>query len=289
MAALVECEGVPRDLGRDQGAACAEAIRAAAGAPGLRRIADRLGRFDRASGRWLRDVQRHFPHQGEWTEGLARAAGVPGPALVRAMRAALRSDASAIAVAVVAQGGVQVARTATQGSVLRRMRPEGRFISLEIGPAVLTAPAIGLNEAGLAVAVVAGIEAAGACAASAALLVRDCLERFDSVESALAWCLGRPAASDASILLSDPTGEIAGVEFRAGGRRVARPDGGVLLLAGAGCDVATLEKSLAAAPDRDDFEAVLAAVLNERAVPATRIHPAERSLRAGSDAPVLTP
>ena len=123
---MVKCEGVPRDLGRDQGVAFATAIRAVAAGSALRRLSDRLGGEGRATRRWLRDVRRHFPHQGEWIEGLARAAGVPEFALVRAMRATLRIDASAIALASVGSGGVRIARTTVPGSALRYGRDDMR-------------------------------------------------------------------------------------------------------------------------------------------------------------------
>jgi hypothetical protein len=173
---IVECEGVPRDLGRDQGVALGAAIRADMAGSALRRLVDRLG-GQPDSRRWLRDVRRHFPHQGEWLDGLARAARVPPAALVRGMRASLRAGSSAVALAVAGADGVRIARSERDGSVLRRMRPEGRFASVEIGAPLLTSPWIGVNQGGLAVAAVGGAESPGSCAAPALLLVRDCLDR----------------------------------------------------------------------------------------------------------------
>lgn len=287
MATPVECEGVPRDLGRDQGTAFAAEIAAAVGASGLRRLADRLGRGDRETRRWWRDLRRHFPHQSEWLEGQARAAGVPVLALARAACAALGADPGAIALALAGGDGPRLARSAAHGARLCRMRPEGRFASLEVGSPLLTAPWIGVNEGGLALAAIAGVASGGGCVVSPLLLARDCLERFDAVESALAWCLGRPAAGGGSLLLADAGGEIAGVEIGARERRVLRPDAGALLLTGRLVDRPALEKALAAAP-RDDLDALLASVLGPRAArAAVRAEPAPRRLSPGFDAPPL--
>jgi hypothetical protein len=162
----MDCEGAPRDLGRDQAEAVGPAVRAAASGSAFRGLGDRLGALDPASRRWLRDVRRHFPHQGEWIDGLARAAGVPDLALARAMRAALIADPDAIVLAARVADGVRVARTAAPEALVRRSRPEGRFESVDLGAAVLTSPWIGVNEGGLGVAVVAAVAADGACAAS---------------------------------------------------------------------------------------------------------------------------
>jgi hypothetical protein len=285
---LMECEGAPRDLGRDQGEAVGPAIRAATAGSPLRSLTDRIGRFDPASQRWLRDVRRHFPHQGEWIEGLARAAGVPDLALARAMRAALTSDLDAVVFAVSVAGGVRLARTASPGAVLRRSRPEGRFESVELGDAILTSPWIGVNEGGLAVAVVAGAEGEGSCAASGALLARDCLERFDSVESALAWCLGRPVAPGGSIALADAAGGMVGVALEAKGRRFLRTEDGALVLAGRH-DPASLQKSLTASSmDGEDLAAVLTRALGSEAASTVAVaDPVRRSLRPAPDAPTI--
>jgi len=281
---VLACEGVPRDLGRDQGAALAAEIRAAAGDPVLRRLAAHVGAEGRASRRWLRDVRRHFPHQAEWLEGLARTARVSPLGLVRALRASLCSEAAGVALAVVSPSGLQLARSAVPGAVLRRMRPEGRFASLEVASPLLAAPWAGVNECGLAVAAIGGPELPSDCAGSAVLLARDCLERFDGLDSALAWCLGRPAAGGASLLLADAAGGLAAVEFARADRRVRRADGERLLVAGSACDVA-IEKALASAGG-DDLDALLAAALGDGAARAAiRLDPQGRSLRWDRDAP----
>jgi hypothetical protein len=282
---MLACEGVPRDLGRDQGRALALEIRAAVSDSAPSRLAGLLVGESRTSRRWLRDVRRHFPHQAEWIEGLARAARVSPLALVAGMRRALGAELTGVALAVCSPSRVQVARSAVPGAVLRRMRPEGRFASLELASPLLPAPWAGVNEGGLVVAAIGGVDApSSTCASSAVLLARDCLERFDALESALAWCLGRPAAGGSSLLLADAAGGVAAVEFGASDRRVLRPDAGSLLVAGSGCDVASLHKSLSGAA-RGDLDTLLEALLGEAAArSAIRLDPIARCLHPRRDA-----
>ena len=101
-----------------------------------------------------------------------------------------------------------------------------------------------MNEAGLAVVAAPGSGAPGACAAPAALLAQDCLQRFAKVESALDWCCGRPAGHAAALLFADSRGELAGVEIRAGSRRVLRPEGALLAWADTGAAGDELAKAL---------------------------------------------
>lgn len=273
MAALVECEGAPRDLGRDQAAAATRAIRAAVAAGStLSRLRDRFGIGDAHTMRWRRDARRYFPHQHEWLEGVARGAGVPDRALWRAAIAELERERDAL---LVGAEGVALWRSEPDGAQLRRVRPEGRFVSIELASPLLASPWIGINEAGLAVATSGGARP-GACRAHAALLARDCLERFEAVESALAWCLGRPAAPGAAILLADSAGELAGVELSAPGRRVRRPEAGILVLGGR--RVAELGKQLSGVPlELSALDAALARVLGDA---PPRVDLSARSLRA---------
>ncbi len=287
MSALIECAGAPRDLGLDQATSARAALRAASGHGGaVARWRDRLGVAEAEVSRWQRDLRRYFPHQHEWLEGAARGAGIPDRALLRAAIAALAREADALLVGAEGAddgGGSVLWRTESPGAVLRRVRPEGRFVSIELASPLLACPWIGLNEAGLAVAVTGGSQP-GRCRAHAALLARDCLERFEAVESALVWCLSRPAAPGASILLADALGEIAGVELHASGRRVRRPEGGVLTLGGP--RAAEVQKALSGRVTRAlDLERALEEVLGKSAVAAAaHVDLASRSLRASRNA-----
>jgi hypothetical protein len=241
----IRCAGVPREQGFAQGRASRDALRERCAARGaLARARDALGLLDSASARWLRDLRRYFPHQGEWLEGAARGAGLSLPALVRAARAS-QGDPPRALVACEGEAGARIGRSLPSHTILRRIEPEGRFRTLELALPWLPAPWLGVNEAGLAVAATSGARAGAACAAPGALFARDCLERFESVASALAWCLGRPAAPGASLLFADASGEIAGVELAQTDRRVRRPERGVLVLGADAARAAAVEKRLA--------------------------------------------
>lgn len=280
MSGPVECQGAPRDLGRDQGRAARDALRALAGEQGfVGRWRDHLQLGDPGTGRWLRDLRRYFPHQHEWLEGAARASGLPTRALARVAVAALDAERDALLVGIEGDEGAALWRSAARDSGLRRVHPEGRFRSIELASPALAAPWIGVNESGLAVAVTGGRRSAR-CTAHAALLARDCLERFESVESSLAWCLGRPASPGANILLADDSGELAGVELLPAGREVRRAESGVLVL---GSGAADLLKSIA---DQGGRRARIAALLASEPCgareAASHVDVASRSLQASS-------
>jgi hypothetical protein len=270
----VDCEGAPRDIGFDQGRACAGALRARLGSNGCwDRLRLRAGWSDPHDARVARDLRRHFPHQAEWLAGMARGAGVPLAWLERELSSdALSPSPDALAVAATSEvsdntdskaegraarrsraesereaegravrrsraessskAGGLLARTAARGAIVRRSHPEGGLGSLELALPWLSAPLAGVNEAGLALAAVPGPFEEGGCAAPASLLVQDCLQRFEGLEAVLDWCLGRPAAGSATLLLADASGEVAGVEFAGGERRVLRPAAGFLFATG---------------------------------------------------------
>ena len=211
----IHCEGAPRDLGRDHGSALRDEIRAAVGAGTLaRRLAALRG--DAATRRLHRDLRRYFPHQSEWLEGMARAAGVPRRALLRALAAAAGPDAPPAAVlAASAADALRVALPVPASAVLRHVRPEGRFASVELALPTASAPLAGVSEAGLAVAVLPRGPRPGRFAPPVSLFARDCLERFERVEPALEWCLSRPAAAGGALLLADASGEFVGVDAAA--------------------------------------------------------------------------
>lgn len=243
MRPVISCEGAPRDVGGDQGRACAAALGADYdGLPGLERARLRLGRVAPGVRRLSRDLARHFPRQAEAIDGMARMARVPRAWL--ALRLAEDLDAVSAGTALAAgpelAGGIALAaRTMVPGLILRRSEPQGGFRALELTAPWLTGSLAGVSEAGLAVAVVRdpGGAASEACAAPAALLVQDCLHRFESLEGALDWCLGRPASGPATLVLADAAGDVAGVSISGDRRSVLRPADG-LILAGSGRDAA---------------------------------------------------
>ena len=107
MSSAVECEGAPRDLGFDQGAACARALRATRAAQRLR---ERTALGSDAA--IVRDLHRHFPRQAEVLAGMSVAAGVPRAWLERMLAlelaeaepSGLRTESPPISFASAARG-----------------------------------------------------------------------------------------------------------------------------------------------------------------------------------------
>ena len=240
MTDVLVCEGAPRDLGLDQGRWCRATLSASYRANStLERARWRLGRHSEAARRVARDLRRYYPQQSEAIEGMSRGAGVPGAWLIDLLSRELRQGTAKGSLAFAAssdltEGTGIVARTLPDDTIVRRCRPEGGFASIELIRPWSTAPLAGINEGGLAVATVpepAGSDPGG-CAAPSVLLAHDCLARFDSIDAAVDWCLARPGAGSATILLADASGEIAGVHAQGPDRRVFRPADGLLLHTG---------------------------------------------------------
>jgi hypothetical protein len=244
----IECEGSPRDLGRDQGRACGRALRERfARQPAGARLRLRLG--GTAAG-LRRELARHFPRQAETLAGLAAAARVPAAWLAACLDAEGAADPAEPAVAVGRQitgSAALVGRALDREWIVRRSRPEGGFRSVEATRPWLAHALVGVNEAGLAAAVAYGDRASlasreakprvgslrGRCAAlPSAPLLQDCLQRFATLEACLEWCTGRPGERPATLLFADADGEIAGVEIGPDFRRVLRPAEGWLAAGG---------------------------------------------------------
>lgn len=244
MSLLVDCAGAPRDVGLDQGRACrAELADRFAELPWAEALQLRLGLADASVRRLQRDLARHFPHLSESLAGLAVGARVPQAFVAREIAAEL-ARGSAPTAALAGENALLV-RALEDPRVVRRSRPEGLFASLELTRPWLPSLLLGVNERGLAVAVAESGAAGEGCAAPAALLAQDCLERFEALDAALDWCAGRPAGGRATILLGDAAGEVAGIEIAGAERRVLRPADGLLARDAAGAELA---KSLRDSP-----------------------------------------
>ena len=221
MIPSVSCRGAPRDLGWDQGRACAATLRGARSLRG-RRPSGRLGAL-------LGDLRRHFPHQAEQLEGIARGAGIGLGALSSQWLRALREPASALA--AVCEGRTRLYAALPIDAIQRHILSDGRFATAEFSRPSFTAPLLGVNEAGLAVAV-SGRCAPQARVAPGALLARDCLERFEAVEAALAWCQVRPASAGHALLFADAAGGLAAVDRRGDVVERVAPRAGLICLGG---------------------------------------------------------
>ncbi len=221
----VACRGAPRDLGLDQGRACAAEIASvvAAHAGGALRRLFAAVRPPATQREVARDVYRFFPHMAERTAGLARGARVSPFALAALSALPERAPADALRV-VRGASGPCLARALPPDvlTVLRESAPDTDYRSLELVALAQIAPFVGVNEHGLAVgAVFTG--AGGECAAPAALLAQDCLQRFDRVEKAVEWLERRPAGGRARFALADATGAVALFEIEGGARKRRDP------------------------------------------------------------------
>ena len=265
----VHCAGAPRDLGLDQGEALREHVRESlrAGARGPALLAQlREWLPGSRSARAWHDLQTYFPHHAERTLGLSLGARVPTRALVARLAELLAGDGGLAA--GVSGEGMLLARSFgprldADELVVRYSAPDNDYRTVELAPVWSAAAAIGVNEHGLA-ATVTALPAADpllrGCAAPAALLVQDVLQRFDTVAKAVEWALRRPAGGCASLLLADASGTIAGVAIEGRKRRLL--DAGRSLSGfGPQSAVAALEKSLAEARSLD--AASLARLLGE--------------------------
>jgi hypothetical protein len=228
----------------------------------------------------LRELERYFPHQWEQLEGMARAAGAPVRDLGDAMLETLAGLAGPGPVAFVRDAVPRLGCWLPADVRPRRARPEGRFPSVELTLPILTTPIAAVNEAGLGVVTGFGPGRPERGRAPAALLLRDCLERFECVEPALAWCLGRPAGAPGQILLADASGDVAGVEILHAGRRVRRPANGLLVLGRPEAREAALAKALSD-PERGEAEldrALEAALAESGPVAFAQVDPVGRRL-----------
>lgn len=244
---VTSCSGAPRDLGFDQGRACRDILREGIAQAGLRTARRRLPNLRPwSSGPVLgtglgREIIRHYPHLSERMAGLALGADLPLESLVSYMEARANSDSPVCrpARALAAAGPVPwLAREFPSGSgtnhgwTLRRSRPEVGFASVEVTVPWLASAVAGVNEAGLAAAIVVNESTAmatdSAHGAIALLLIQECLQQFASLDSCLDWCSKRPSACDARILFADASGEIASIDMDRSERRVVRSREGVL-------------------------------------------------------------
>jgi hypothetical protein len=259
------CSGAPRDLGLDQGLRFREVIRAEVerrlrgkGSGGL------LGPLvvrDPEVARSARNTARFYPHMAERAEGIARGARV-SRAEVEALLASKWRGGGETLIGVTSKGdgaGVLIALSTQREAplFLRRSQPENGYRSLEIAIPWRVPALAGVNEHGLAAAAseLSSSASLSTCAAASALLVQDCLQRFDSADKAIEWCERRPAWGSASVLLADADGILARVDLQGELRRVHRGSNGIPLGAGEKDCVASLEEACRAS-QRLDIEAL---------------------------------
>lgn len=254
----IECAGHPRDMGLAQGRAFSESIRAACDAAGVSVRRSRMPTLKALTAGKLRgsgagrEFFRHFAHQSERLEGIARGAMVPTDSLLElhlrireggtqggllSRRASLRAHSAGAASSekqVLLERTLPAAEPGEAGWSLRESRPAVGFRSVEVGLPWLVPAVAGINEAGLAV--MAGPILWGESGRDgfppAALLVRECLQRFEDLGGALDWCRKRPVEGEQSIVLADISGGVATVISSGRDRRVQEGEGELYLEGG---------------------------------------------------------
>jgi hypothetical protein len=258
MWTTIECAGHPRDMGFAQGSATRPAIRAELTRARLPVDRSRMPTLAalvagpvRGAGAG-REFFRHFAHQAERLEGLAQAAGVPVDSLldlhlrVRAggVHAGLLARRASVRARTLGGGGndkrALLERSLPRpidgeaGWIVRESRPAVGFASIEVGLPWFVSALAGLNEGGLAV--VAGPLLWGKPGREgwppSALLVQECLQRFESLAGALDWCRKRPVEGEQSFVLADASGAVASVIASGRERRVQLGEGELHLEAG---------------------------------------------------------
>lgn len=269
----IDCAGHPRDMGLAQGRAYADSIRDVcekAGLPLRRRRLPTLASFASGNVRGVgagREFLRHFGHQAERLDGVARGAGVPMDSLIElhlrireggigggplSRRACLRAHASS---ATSTEKQVLLERTLPATAVgevrwtLRESRPVVGLRSIEVGLPWLVPAVAGINSSGLAV--MAGPALCGEPGRDGlpppALLVQECLQRFEDLGGALDWCRKRPVEGHQSVVLADASGGVATLISTGRERRVQEGEGELYLEGG---EPSPDEVSDQAKPDR---------------------------------------
>ncbi len=273
MWTTIECAGHPRDMGLAQGGACASTIRAACEAAGLPLRRSRfptLRALHAGSVRGAgagREFLRHFAHQAERLEGLARAANVPFDSVIELhlraraggveagllarrtrLRAYSHSDA-ALGKRTLLERTLPAVVSGEVGWILRESRSSVGFRSVEIGLPWLVSGVAGVNEAGLAA--MAGPILWGTAGQTgwppSALLLQECLQRFEDLAGALDWCRKRPVEGEQSFVLADASGRVATVISTGRERRIRQGEGELYLEGG---ELPTTAPAEEASPDR---------------------------------------
>jgi hypothetical protein len=301
-------------MGSAQGLACRAAIEerlARAGLSQRGRMPISLRPF--TAGRVLgggpaREIVRHYPHLCERTQGIARGSGrsvddllalllantdgnlpddvlgMPSPAVARpgvgnsAGNGAASGALLARPIASPAEFGDTVPETRSTDWIARQSRPEVGFASVELTVPWLATAVAGVNAAGVA-ALLATSGASSDAGPPVALLVQECLQRFDDVAGCIDWCLKRPAGGSGSIVVGDESGNVAVVEIHGADRRLMPPTAGVLVTGGDTASHDELRRSFEPGAPADAIGAVLGA--------GVVVHPRERALhvRLSPDGP----
>lgn len=256
---IVICQGTPYEMGRSQGIALREKIHAAHAAlsdleafrqqqpwwlpfPLYRRLAQR-----RASRLLADPLKRYYPEFSQRLLGLADGASVnPGmPYLFNALEPLLSyiggSTACPGACSAVALRGSRSARSEPMIGrnfdylplvqpfyTMRDCRPEDGFRSVEFTVAPLVGAVDGMNERGLCITYDYAFttDADSASPVPISVLIGETLQRCSTVAEAAAWMSHRPRWGGGLLMLADAGGDIASLELSATRSYLRRPASG---------------------------------------------------------------
>lgn len=254
------CSGSPWELGFAQGRALADRIRA------TRRDLSKLELFRLSQPWWLpygvyrglaerrarrlleRPLRRDHPRAAERLSGIASGAGLKLDTLIllnafesfmsaAKERCTLPSPAACSAVALRGsrtQGGEPVitrlfdyVTVAQPYFALRETRPDGRWRSLDFTVAPLAGAIDGINERGLAVTYnYAYTQDEGRPTGPISLAIAEALERCESVSEAASLIAAKRRWGGGILMLADASGDIASLELSSTASRLRRPSGG---------------------------------------------------------------
>lgn len=261
------CAGSPWELGHAQGKALADAIR------GARRDLSKMEIFRLAQPWWLpygvyrrlaeqrarklleRPLRREHPRGAERLSGIAAGSGLRLDTVIllnafESFMSAARDRCTMPAGGspVPAPGACSAvalrgSRTAGGEPVLTRLfdyvtlvqpyfmirdcRPDGKYRSFDFTVAPLAGAVDGLNERGLAVAMnYAYTMDGGRPTGPISLSIAEALERCSTVEEAARWIAGRPRWGGGLLMLADAGGDIASLELSSTASRLRRPSAG---------------------------------------------------------------
>ncbi|MBN1342811.1 MAG: hypothetical protein JXQ73_09045 [Phycisphaerae bacterium] len=238
----IRCAGDPREMGRWQGQALADAAHR-----GLREVVLENDRVHQIKPAWLpagvilwggrflagrtvpRDVQRHYPRQYERLLGIAEGSRLdlrdlwlmlfleqqtqPALRIPACTSVAFAPERTTLAEPAIARVFDLPAET-KPFNTLRWDSPTDRHASMQLTFPMLAGSHTGVNECGLAVAYNLGYPRdKSGCHVPITLIVQEVLERCARVDEALALIEQSPRSGGALLTLADADGDVVAVEI----------------------------------------------------------------------------
>jgi hypothetical protein len=255
----VVCAGDPRELGLAQGVAAKAKILASRTAlaelEAFRKLQPawmpyRLFRWasERKATRFLNGpLSRDFPHMRQRLDGLAEGSGLGNPAidLLNALEPMLSSVGGCTACPGACSAAAVRGRRSKSGAaalaqnfdylplvqpfyIVRECRPKGKLRSLEFTIAPLVGTVDGVNEGGLCITYNYGftIDGLQKPAAPISMAISEALANCTTTTEAAAWIAAKPRSGGGLLMLADAGGDIASLEVSATRSWLRRPSAG---------------------------------------------------------------